>query len=577
MAYLIADYVIERLMQQNVEALFGVPAVYGAELFAAAARANTPARTFRTVVNSSDLESGYAADGYARVRGLSAVSVSYGVGTLSLVNAIAGAYIERSPVVVLNGGPSQKNIDDLNSAGVLFSHSMGRPHSDMEAFAPFTALCERAGSELGVPALIDRALTTALTRKHPVYVEVPQAWWSRPCSPPSGPLDLGLPAGSAAAAAQSVLQAIAAAANPLMIIGVEIARYKLADTVLAMLNRLNLPWATTVLSKSVLPEQHPKFLGVFNGERAPAALKTKIQTSDLIIALGAVFGSGHASMMLPKFDKTIRIWDGSLVIRGGPPQPMHTPPFVAALDAAGVVTPPVGFVGPVPAAAVYFDEHGESAWDGDRGAEIALAAADPVPAASPTPIATGLTYQELFDTVAEPAFWETSLSLIADTYLGIYPAARMTMPAQNSFMADAIWASIGHSVAAAVGAAIPGEKRPVVVCGDGGFQMTGQALATMVRMRQNTIVIVVDNGLHGYEQYLLGRSYYNSQTEAPLPYAVLAPWDYEGFARAMGVGQVSRADSVATLRTALASAKAHTGGPSFVHALVKSRSLPPGL
>ena len=91
MAYLIADYVIERLMHQNVEALFGVPAVYGAELFAAAARANTPARAFRTVVNSSDLESGYAADGYARVRGLSAVSVSYGVGTLSLVNAIAGA------------------------------------------------------------------------------------------------------------------------------------------------------------------------------------------------------------------------------------------------------------------------------------------------------------------------------------------------------------------------------------------------------------------------------------------------------------------------------------------------------
>ena len=108
-----------------------------------------------------------------------------------------------------------------------------------------------------------------------------------------------------------------------------------------------------------------------------------------------------------------------------------------------------------------------------------------------------------------------------------------------------------------------------MVCGDGGFQMTGQALGTMVRLRQNTIVVfVVDNGLYGYEQYLLGRSYYTNQTEAPLPYAVLTPRDYEGFARAMGVGQVSRADNVATLRTALASAKAHTGGPSFIHALV---------
>ncbi len=339
MPYFTADYVIERLMQHNVEALFGVPAVYGAALFAAAGRANTPARKFRTVVNSSDLEAGYAADGYARVRGLSAVSVSYGVGTLSLVNAIAGAYIERSPVVVLNGGPSQKNIDDQTRTGVLFSHSMGRPHHDMEAFAPFTALCERADTETAVPALIDRALTTALTRKHPVYVEVPQAWWSTNCSPPAGALDLNLPPFSAEAEAQWVLQALSSAANPMVIVGVEIARYRLADTVLSILNRLNLPWATTVLSKSVLPEQHPKFLGVFNGERSPASLKNKIQASDLILALGAVFGSGHASLMLPKFDKTIRIWDGTLVIRGGTPLPVHTPPFVAALDAAGTVTP----------------------------------------------------------------------------------------------------------------------------------------------------------------------------------------------------------------------------------------------
>ena len=554
-----------------------MPAVYGAALFAAAARANNPARKFRTVVNSSDLEAGYAADGYARVRGLSAVSVSYGVGTLSLVNAIAGAYIERSPVVVLNGGPSQRSIDDQTRTGVLFSHSMGRPHSDVEAFAPFTALCERADTETAVPALIDRALTTALTRKHPVYVEVPQAWWSTNCTPPAGALDLSVPPLSAEAEAQWVLQALTSAANPMVIVGVEIARYRLADTVLSILNRLNLPWATTVLSKSVLPEQHPKFLGVFNGEKSPASLKSKIQASDLILALGAVFGSGHASLMIPKFNKTIRIWDGALVIRGGTPQPMHTPPFVAALDAAGTVNPPVAVAGLTPAAAEYFEELGESAWDGDRGAEVAVAAAEAEQAGNPTPVPAGLSYQELFDTLAEPAFFDASMSLIVDTYLGIYPAARMTMPTQNSFMADAIWASIGHSVAAAVGAAIPGEKRPVVVCGDGGFQMTGQALATMVRMAQHTIVIVVDNGLYGYEQYLLARSYYNNQTEAPLPYAALAPWDYEGFARSMGVGQVSRADSVATLRTALASAKANVTGPSFIHALVTSRSLPPGL
>jgi thiamine pyrophosphate-dependent acetolactate synthase large subunit-like protein len=126
MPFTTSDYIITRLAQQNVEAIFGVPAVYCAPVFEAAA--NTA--NFRVVVTSSDLVAGYAADGYARTLGLSAVSVAYGVGTLSLLNAVAGAYIERSPVVVINGGPSQARIDQQNNTGILFSHSMGQPHSN---------------------------------------------------------------------------------------------------------------------------------------------------------------------------------------------------------------------------------------------------------------------------------------------------------------------------------------------------------------------------------------------------------------------------------------------------------------
>jgi len=162
MPFTTSDYIITRLAQQNVEAIFGVPAVYCAPVFEAAA--NTA--NFRVVVTSSDLVAGYAADGYARTRGLSAVSVAYGVGTLSLLNAVAGAYIERSPVVVINGGPSQARIDQQNNTGILFSHSMGQPHSDLEAFRPFTCFAERATSQAGLPALIDRAIVAALTKKH---------------------------------------------------------------------------------------------------------------------------------------------------------------------------------------------------------------------------------------------------------------------------------------------------------------------------------------------------------------------------------------------------------------------------
>ena len=154
MPYLIADYVIERLMQQNVEA----PVRGARRLRRGAVRGRGPrehpARPFHTVVNSSDLEAGYAADGYARVRGLSAVSVSYGVGTLSLVNAVAGAYIERSPVVCSTAGRRRRTSTTRTRTGVLFSHSMGRPHLDMEAFSSYhgavrapTARSHRAGPD----------------------------------------------------------------------------------------------------------------------------------------------------------------------------------------------------------------------------------------------------------------------------------------------------------------------------------------------------------------------------------------------------------------------------------------------
>jgi indolepyruvate decarboxylase len=107
MSFTVADYILQRLTEQNVDTLFGVPAAYCAPLFEAAIQ-----HGMTSVVTGSDLEAGYAADGYARTKGLGAVSV--GVGALSMINAIAGAYVERSPVVVINGvslnfGPDQNN------------------------------------------------------------------------------------------------------------------------------------------------------------------------------------------------------------------------------------------------------------------------------------------------------------------------------------------------------------------------------------------------------------------------------------------------------------------------------------
>src|SRR5829696_2763925 len=341
MPYVVADYIIERLAQNGAEALFGVPAVFCAPVFNAAARRPN----FRTIVTNSDLEAGYAADGYARVKGLSAVAVSYGPGTLSIANAVAGAYIERSPIVVINGGPSDKNITDQNTTGVVYSHSMGRPHTDLDVFRNITVFSERESDINRLPQVVDDAIAAALIRKHPVYLEIPRAQLDSACPQPVGAIDVTVPAGDADAVATSILQELDTVANPVVIVGEEVQRYRLASQVLAVLDRLQVRWATTLVGKSVLPEDHPRFLGVFNGDRAPAALKTLIQQAGLIVALGSVFGSNHANLMIPKANQTIRVWDGMAVFHGGPPKSVGLPALVAALDSQSIGASPVAYTG----------------------------------------------------------------------------------------------------------------------------------------------------------------------------------------------------------------------------------------
>src|SRR5262245_66401376 len=105
----------------------------------------------RSVVTASELEAGYAADGSARTKGLGAASVAYGVGSLSMINAIAGAYVERSPVAVINGGPTSQNLSNLHQFDVVFSHSIGQDATDLTTYKLITASAARAGkvSEVG--------------------------------------------------------------------------------------------------------------------------------------------------------------------------------------------------------------------------------------------------------------------------------------------------------------------------------------------------------------------------------------------------------------------------------------------
>jgi indolepyruvate decarboxylase len=107
--------------------------------------------------------------------------------------------------------------------------------------------------------------------------------------------------------------------------------------------------------------------------------------------------------------------------------------------------------------------------------------------------------------------------------------------------------------------------------------MVGQAVSTMVRYQHNSIVVIVDNSLYGIEQFLLGPSFYTNPSQPPLAYNVLPDWNFDAFAKALGVTQAVTVNTATGLRSALSAAKAHTTGPSVIRALVGTRSLPVGI
>jgi indolepyruvate decarboxylase len=534
-AFTVADYVLKRLSEQHVDRLFGVPAAYCAPLFEKA-----PGHGIKSVVTASDLEAGYAADGYARTKGLAAVSVAYGVGTLSMINAIAGAHVERSPVVVINGGPAKRHLENLQKFDVVFSHSIGQPATDLEAYKLVTANAGRAATVAEVPAVVDTAIVAAITAKRPVYIEINLDIWDSTCPMPAGALNLNRPpAGTEQQLAVTITGLIRAAQKPLILVGTEIQRYGLADQAADLISKLGVRWATALQSKATLAELGAGWIGVYDPPHSQTAVKNAVEQSDLLVTLGCVYPVGFAPLVQNSFGRIVQIYDGKVRIKTPAKQNAELRALVAAMVTEAAKAPPM----PVP-----------------PGATPAIPGA-----------ATGpLTYKQVFERISVAL--DNSWIVIPDTFLGVYSAANLPVKGRDAFLCSAVWATIGHSVAAGVGAAFGSSRRPLVICGDGGFHMTAQTLSTMVQSGCKPVIVVIDNGIYGYEQFLLDKSYFN-RTAQPLPYTVISQWDFVKFAGGMGVQFAQLVDTAASFDTALAGAKAFNG-PALIAAKVDPHGLP---
>ncbi|KAG8053398.1 hypothetical protein GUJ93_ZPchr0001g31843 [Zizania palustris] len=126
----------------------------------------------RLVGCCNELNAAYAADGYARARGggVGACAVTFTVGGLSAINAVAGAFSENLPVVCIVGGP---NSNDYGSNRILH-HTIGLPDFTQELRCFQTVTCYQAvvNNLDDAHEQIDAAISTALKESKPVYISI---------------------------------------------------------------------------------------------------------------------------------------------------------------------------------------------------------------------------------------------------------------------------------------------------------------------------------------------------------------------------------------------------------------------
>src|SRR5712671_2307193 len=297
----IGDYLIQQLSRHGVRHAFGIPGDYVLGFY------DQLSRSKLQVINTCDEQgAGFAADAYARVRGLGAVCVTYCVGGLKVANTTAEAFAEKSPVVVISGAPGMKE----REKNPLLHHKVREFDTQKKVFDQLTIASTVLSDPQTAFQEIDRVLHAALRYKRPVYIELPRDVVFVP-----GMLHHKTPrihersnGKSLRAALAEAEEMINGARKPVILADVEVHRFGLQDQLLKLVNQTNIPVAATVLGKSVIGEQHRAYLGIYEGAMGRDDVRKYVEDSDCVIMLGAFMTDINLGVYTARLDPARSIY-----------------------------------------------------------------------------------------------------------------------------------------------------------------------------------------------------------------------------------------------------------------------------
>ena len=491
--FTVGEFLVQAIKKAGAKSIFGIPG-------------DMVIRFFKVIEDDPDLKLytfshepgvGFAAVASARATRKPAVAcVTYGAGGLNMLNAVACAYAEKTPLIVISGGPGEgEKVKDA------FLHHMVKDFdSQLRIYKEVTKEAVILDSPDTAYSKIQKAVKACEDYMLPVYIEIPRDMVDREILVSEEKEESYLPDESAIkAAADEILLKIAMAKMPLMLVGVEVDRFNLNDLVLTLAKRLNIPIVSDFLGRDTMPKDDMNYFGTYLGMAGNPVARTLVENSDCLFVLGMILADMNLGIKLKKQKKEDLILSFSRQVLIGHHAYSNVPLrlLIEELLKRKVERKSFQF-----------------------------------PPKSELTLNRTCKYDERFVTVKEIIdainwfFGEFGeMPVISDTGDCLFVTTKIEAP---SVMATPYYASMGFGTPAAIGYAVTTGKRPLVLIGDGGFQMTGQEICHCPRFGINPIFIVFNNRRWGMQQLFYPTAKFNELVN--WPYSKMAElWGGKGY------------------------------------------------
>jgi indolepyruvate decarboxylase len=505
----VGSFLFDYLHSQGVHHAFGIPGDFALPTFRWLQQSPIELLTL-----THEPSVGFAADGYARVHGLGLACVTYCVGGLNMLNSIACAYAEKSPVIVVSGAPSpaDRKHDPLLHHKVRTFDTQRRIYDEVTCASTVLLDPQTAADE------IIRVVCEVRAQCRPGYIEVPYDIVDLPAGKPTRRPIIAAESDEAnlKAAIDEAATALAAARRPVIVADIELHRHGLTDIALAIARKFNIPIAATLLSKSLIGETNPLYIGVYSGGLSEPVCQKYVESSDCVILLGAFLSDVFMGMKTAHLDRRNTILANTEKLHVG----LHAYENVLLKDfLQGLSRRKLrrkAFRNPYQRAQL------APLKDSERR----------------RPLDSESFFRILGLTLADQA---TVVCDVGDALIG---AIGLRTTQRNDFLADAYYLSMGFAVPAAVGAmAAKPRGRVYIIVGDGAFQMTGMELSTCAKYDMHPIVCILNNDGYGTQRHIIDG-----------PFNEIRRWNYGKVCELLHYGHSCRVNTLGELEHALTEA-----------------------